>query len=84
MKHIGVTAALSRRDHAEAPGTMPLQDIVFREGKTETKSLLAQQVRTEIRLFELDRGIVFSTICGGCIYFTDTISIQIIHILPPF
>ena len=33
VKHIGVTAALSRRDHAEAPGTMPLQDTVFREGK---------------------------------------------------
>jgi len=45
VKHIGVTAALSRRDHAEAPGTMPLQDTVFREGKTETKSLLPQQVQ---------------------------------------
>jgi hypothetical protein len=45
---------------------MLLQDTVFREGKTETKSLLPQQVQktepliskapAEIRLFELDGG----------------------------
>jgi len=43
---------------------MPLQDTVFREGKTETKSLLPQQVQktepliskapAEIRLFGFD------------------------------
>ncbi len=35
-------------------------------------------------LFKLNNGIVFSTIYGGNIYFEGTISIRIIHILPPF
>ena len=37
-----------------------------------------------MRLFELDNGIVFSTIYGGNTYFKSAISIHIPHILPRF